>query len=348
MRQIIRFIVLASIGAMMGSTAFGGAVTPGNIIVLRVGDGTAALTNVATAIFLDEYTPAGSLVQTINVPSSGANACTVGGTATTEGMLHVSADGAYITFGGYALDAGTATPAAATNSRVLARLSVAGVLDTSTRMDTTLGSATSIRGVVSNDGTQFWASTADKGAVYIGTFGSAQAGVQLNTASTNLRDIGIFGNQLYVSSASTPNRGVCTLGTGLPTTTGQTVTLLTGFPGAATSNANSFQFDSGTRIFEVDTTFATQGLLEWTLSAGTWSVASSQPLTGTGNWSLTIGMDGSTPSIFVTDNANSIKKTPKASPLAALTQIVTAGTNTAFRGIATFGGGSAVRDWSLY
>ena len=49
--------------------------TFGNIVVVRVGDGAAALTNASTATFLDEYTPAGALVQSIALPTaaSGSN-----------------------------------------------------------------------------------------------------------------------------------------------------------------------------------------------------------------------------------------------------------------------------------
>ena len=45
----------------------------GDLVVYRVGDGTAALTNGGNPIFLDEYRPDGTLVQSIEMPFS-ANA----------------------------------------------------------------------------------------------------------------------------------------------------------------------------------------------------------------------------------------------------------------------------------
>lgn len=42
--------------------------TPNNIVVLRIGDGSAVLSNAGTMVFLDEYTPAGTLVQSIQLP----------------------------------------------------------------------------------------------------------------------------------------------------------------------------------------------------------------------------------------------------------------------------------------
>src|SRR5437762_199335 len=62
----------------------------GDLVVVRVGDGTAALSSAATATFLDEYTPGGVLVQTIPLPTalSGLNQpFTLSGSATSEGFL---------------------------------------------------------------------------------------------------------------------------------------------------------------------------------------------------------------------------------------------------------------------
>lgn len=49
--------------------------TPGNLVVVRIGDGSAALTSAGTAVFLDEYTPAGVFVQAVAMPTAvnGAN-----------------------------------------------------------------------------------------------------------------------------------------------------------------------------------------------------------------------------------------------------------------------------------
>ena len=46
-------------------------LTGGDILVARVGDGTAALTNLGNTYFLDEYTPTGTLVQSIAMPTTG-------------------------------------------------------------------------------------------------------------------------------------------------------------------------------------------------------------------------------------------------------------------------------------
>src|SRR5262245_35223006 len=73
-------ILAASTGTMLGA-----AITPGDLVIYRVGDGSAALGTTATAVFLDEYTTAGSLVQSIAMPTSGAGMFSAVGNATTEG-----------------------------------------------------------------------------------------------------------------------------------------------------------------------------------------------------------------------------------------------------------------------
>ena len=51
-------------------TATTAAFTAGNVAVVRVGDGAAALSSAATPVFVAEYTPAGTLVQTIALPTA--------------------------------------------------------------------------------------------------------------------------------------------------------------------------------------------------------------------------------------------------------------------------------------
>ena len=46
----------------------------GNVVVYRVGAGATALSNATAAVFLDEYTTAGVLVQSIVLPSADTSA----------------------------------------------------------------------------------------------------------------------------------------------------------------------------------------------------------------------------------------------------------------------------------
>ena len=61
--------------------------TSGNLAVLRLGDGASALVNTGAGIFVDQFTPSGSLVNSLSIPSTGGSALVLSGTATAEGAL---------------------------------------------------------------------------------------------------------------------------------------------------------------------------------------------------------------------------------------------------------------------
>src|SRR5262245_48524247 len=91
-----------ALGALDAGSAMGAPFTPGNLIIYRVGDGTGSLVNTGNAIFLDEYTTSGTLVQSVNVTSQAAGgAFMASGTATSEGMLTLSGNGQFIALTGY-------------------------------------------------------------------------------------------------------------------------------------------------------------------------------------------------------------------------------------------------------
>jgi len=56
------FAWLPLAAALLPQLAAAAAFTPGNLVVYQVGDGSAVLSSAGTAIFVNEYTPAGSLV----------------------------------------------------------------------------------------------------------------------------------------------------------------------------------------------------------------------------------------------------------------------------------------------
>ena len=84
--------------------------TAGNLVVLQDGTGSAPLSNVGTALYLDQFTTApGGFVNALAIPSSGSSALVNSGTAGSEGQLSLSADGQYIVLAGYNATAGTAS-----------------------------------------------------------------------------------------------------------------------------------------------------------------------------------------------------------------------------------------------
>ena len=108
------------------------AFSAGNIAVYRVGTGASALTSGATAAFIDEYSPTGTLVSSTPMPTSvsGLNRrLTNSGTATSEGALNLSTDGRYLTVAGYDAAPGTASVASSSTTGASAVERVVAAVD---------------------------------------------------------------------------------------------------------------------------------------------------------------------------------------------------------------------------
>ncbi len=332
-----------------------------NVVVCRVGDGAAALTGSATAIFLDEYTSGGSFVQSIAMPTSvsGANQILTGsGVATNECALTRSSDNNYLLVTGYNAPLGTATVATSNSTtfpRVIGRVDQAGVIDTSTT--TTSFNSGGIRSATSDDGNNLWAIGSNTGVVY-NTLGGSGAGTLVSTTATNWRMINNFGGQLYVvSGAGTIRAG--SVGTGLPTTAGQTIAALPNMP-TATATYNGFFFaDLDAGVTGVDTLYITSdasaalpatatsgGILKFSLVGGNWTYNGTFPaVTGppaipqTSFYGLAGSVSGNTVTLYATRAGFQLVTVTdatgyNAAPLANAVQLTTNAANTAFRGVA--------------
>ncbi len=318
-------------------SGFSAAFTPGDIVVSRAGDGSAGLTSAATAGFLDEYTPSGTLVQTIALPTSasGGNlAMTLSGTATSEGFLALSGNGQYLTMAGYNAAPGTAsitTSAASAINRVVGLIGASGTVDTTTGINA--GTSGNPRSVVTDNATQFWVASSSGGVGYV-PYGGGSA-TQLSSTPSNTRVTKIFGGQLYVTSSSGTFFGIASIGSGTPTTSGQTTTLLPGFP--TTTGPSSYDyFISGNNAWLADDrTSGVGGVQHWTLSGGTWSLSYTLA-TGatTGARGLTVDLSGANPAIFVTTTDNKIEEFLDTGATSTPTIVATGVANTAIRGIA--------------
>ena len=327
-------VAVVALVLAFGSAAYGAAFTSGNIVVSRVGDGSGALTNAATAVFLDEYTPAGVLVQSIPMPTtaSGSNKrFTNSGSATSEGALTLSTDGRYLTLAGYDAATGTASIASTTsanNNRVVAVVGMSGSIDTTTALSDAY-SANNIRSAVYDPATGIWTGGPGTGVRFT-TFGGTTS-TQLSTGLTNTRVVNVANGQLYTSSASGAFQGVSSVGSGLPTSSGQTVTLLSGFPTASGPSAYDFCFaDASTLYVADDRTNGNGGIQKWTLNAGTWTLAYTlASATNVGARGLT--SDGT--ALLATTTDNKLVMVTDTGVGSAFTTLVTGATNTALRGV---------------
>jgi PEP-CTERM motif len=274
---VVFVAALLATSFVVPSFSLAASFLPGDLVVVQVGAdaSAAALAGNATDVYLDEYSVlGGARIQQLSLPVTAANAqlaLTLTGNSTSEGFLTASSNGQFLTLGGYNAAVGTAAPSGLANNRVIARINLNGTIDTSSLLnDATNGN---IRSVVS-DGTNVWAATS-AGGVRSSTLGSTAASTQVSSTVTNTRVVNISAGQLYVSSASGAFLGVATVGTGSPTATGQTITLLNGFPTTGTHSSYDYVFKDANTLFVADDGTAANGggIQKWVQSGGVWSLA---------------------------------------------------------------------------
>jgi hypothetical protein len=212
----------------------------GDVAIYQVGSGSGTLSTAATPVYLDEYSPGGTLEQSFLVGSGSGldtNPLTASGTVSStfeEGLLTLSSNGQYLLLPGYDNAPGTANIASSTSADAvgeIARIDSQGNIDTSTTIGNLLSLTSGIgtdnvRGAASADGTNLYVD-GTKGAVYT-TIDTTSGAVELMSSATNLRAIEVNGGQLYADSATGDNGNLGDLGSGLPNS----------------SNANSLTFNS--------------------------------------------------------------------------------------------------------
>jgi hypothetical protein len=346
-------LLALSLSLAISPASFGAAFTTGDLIVVTVGDGTTSLGGNATPGALSEYTTGGGLVQSINLPpaASGANAAlTFSGSATSEGFLTLSTDRRYLTLAGYNAAPGTATPqssAASAIGRVIGVVDRSGNINTSTILGDAF-SGSNVRSAVSTDGNSLWVSgnagsglgaTAGNRSTTIGSSTS----IQLNATTTNIRVENIFNGQLYCSSASGTFLGVGTVGTGTPTTTGQTLTLLPGMPTTGTHSPYDFWFKDASTLYVADDGAASAGggIQKWAFDGSNWNLQYTLLNNGTattGCRGLAGFVDGSgNANLFATTSvsttANTLIEVTDTGAASVANVLATAPANDAFRGV---------------
>ena len=325
---------------LLAAGAHAAAFTTGNIVVSQYGDGVATLSStVAAAVSVIEYTPGGSLVQTINIPSTGITQLTGAGGAGSEDFIVRSTNATILTFAGY--DAPAATTAIATTAginRVIGQLDVNGNY-TRYSGGATPFSGSNIRSAVS-DGVNYWmagTSSGANGGVWYSAGGAAWS--KIISAGGNLRVARIFNGNLYYSTGS-GTVGIYAF-TGIPTAAATATNLIV--DGGTSPSPYDFAISpSGTVLYMADDrTFANagSGIQKWIYSGGSWSLAytfaSGAGLTA-GCRTLAVDFSGANPVIYATtaDTATKLITITDTGSSATATTLATAASNYAFRGVA--------------
>lgn len=341
----------------------------GNLVVERIGDGTATLGSAAAPVAVLELTPAGSTVQTLTSEFAGSNLQTDSGSATSNGYLGLL--GQYLAVPGYNSAVGTAS-VAGLNTKVGQVLDLStGTVVKRTVFPTGGASATppspyagnNFRSIIPVGVDKFYASGTSSGTPNTGGvwYHDGSNFTQISSTATgqltNTRNIEIYNGQLYVSSSSSTFLGISSIGSGLPTTGNQNATLQIN-TGAGSSPYGFVLFDTDSngivdRAYIADdrTTDVAGGLQRWDFTGGAWSrVYSKRFNTNNGQLSDAVsgvvairGLSGSynpttqTVTLYATTTETSNNKlvsvVDTGSVPTTFTKLADAGTNYVFRGL---------------
>ena len=300
---------LASIATVVApvAPAHAAGFSSGSLVVEMVGTGTATLTSAATQISILEVTTAGSLTQTIILPSGTSDPQTDSGSASSDGYLNTY--GGFVSVPGYNAALNTVS-VASSNAKVNSLLDATGSVATRTLFPvggpsgTTPGtpagvspfSGNNYRSSIATSGSTFYGvgtssgSPSTGGAWYFNGSAFTQVSSTATGQPTNLRVVEIYNNQLYATSAASTGYGIWSIGSGLPTTAG-TGTVATMAINTGTGGAYGFaMFSTGSQGAGVldlayiadDRAVAGGGLGKWTYNGTSWS----------NSWSLLVGASG--------------------------------------------------------
>ncbi len=324
-----------------------------DVVVCRVGNGVGVPSSAASSVWLERHASDGTLVQTIALPTAvdGSNRrLTLSGTNKGEGALVVSADGKYVTLAGYDAAPGTASISASTSAgvnRIVARVDADGNIDTTTRLDSAFNTA-SVGGAVSVDGSAFWVS--GNGATGLGGVWYLKHGVtgglQILANPNEVRTVNIVSGRLFATTNTATFTSIFSVGTGLPTTAGQSTNLLYGLP---VSQVYGFAFFDRSRsiggldklyIANDNSVAAGGGIQKWTFDGSIWYLTTTftDGLGTAGVRGLAAEAQGANIVLYATTTEPTgnrlvrVVDDDSASP--AATVIATAAANTVYRGVA--------------
>ncbi len=330
-------------GVRVAANSYAGSVSagqfvPGNIAVLRVGDGVEILGGQGNSVFIDQFATNGTLVGSTAIPDNGANALIISGSASSEGSLTLSPDGRLLMFAGYQIPltnaAGLTMSLANTNAVVVPR--GLGVLDQNgtfalAGVTTNQYGANNIRGGATDGRGNYWGAGANSGTFYFG--GGATNTIQ--TASANTIEIQALGGNLYFTTQKNTN-GIWKI-PGTPTVpAGASVFLNAG----SKASSYAFAFSPGfTNVYLADdTTKGIGGLQRWNFNGTAWTLGYAfSGLTNVGARGVTVDFSGAHPVVYATTaevTNNRLVTLTDTGANATVTTLATAGVNQLFRGIA--------------
>lgn len=299
---LIVVLLLGSAAPRRTALAQGNPFTAGSVVVYRVGNGTTALVDSGSPVFLDEINPAtGAVIQSIPLPTaaSGSNNPVFAGNLPTEGLITRSADERRLILTGYAAQSGGGP--LQNNSgirRVVAQVEANGTVVSSTAPQDYASSGVPTS-AASTDGFNFWMTGGDGGVRY--TPANASSSTEILPSPPSLIQVALFEGQLYASTTES-NARIGAIGAGAPLTGPQTLTPLPGLPTTGVPYGFFFANLSPT-VGGVDTLYVAyddQGLRKFNLVDGSWVARGTVGGDADNYRGLTATVEGTTVTLYAT------------------------------------------------
>jgi hypothetical protein len=321
-------ILTATVALFLFAAVAQAQFTPGDLAVVRVGDGSTPLVNSAGPISLLDLTTAGLVQSTINLPS-GSGGLQISGIAGSEGQLVLNANGQSFTVAGY-------VPPYTGNNSLSSRTSAQAPRGYVTvNYNGTVSAVTTLTGTYSQQNIRS-GFVSGSSAWFAGGNGSG-SGVEyyngtsfLRIENANTRVLGVYGGILYYSTGS-GTQGIYKY-SGLPTSATTAAAFLTGVIGQGTSPYDFALSPDGNTLYVADNNL---GVQKFTFNGSTWtfdynftdSAAAADKAYG-----LAVDFSGANPTLYWTSPTDIWKATDTGIG-AAGTSILSAGTDYAFRGL---------------
>jgi hypothetical protein len=215
-----------------GQTAAAGESYPSALVVETLGNAGTSLNSDATSISLSVFTASGTYLRTLTSQFQNSTLLTDSGSASSNGYLNTYAG--YMAVSGLNVAPGT-EDAATLNEKAtniidpLAQVVGRTVFPTggATGDPRSPFSGGNFRSVIPTSANTFYATGTSNGSPSTGGVWHYDGAdfVRVSSTQNNIRNVEIYGDQLYVTSGTSGFQGISTVGTGLPTTAGATTSL---------------------------------------------------------------------------------------------------------------------------